>query len=91
MTGSIPFGAGTPWTPDGKYLLVIDGKSIIRVPVSGGEPMKLVDLPVSGMIRWFRLHPDGSRILLDAGVSKGEIWMLKGLPGMPVATGASDG
>jgi Tol biopolymer transport system component len=91
VTGSIPFGAGTPWTPDGKNLLVIDGKSIIRVPVSGGEPMKLVDLPVSGMIRWFRLHPDGSRILLDAGVSKGEIWMLKGLPGMPVATGASDG
>ena len=77
----IPFGSAPAWTPDGQYLLIIDGPSMMRVPVAGGEAVKLVDLPVTGLIRHFRLSPDGSRFVLDAGSSKGEIWMVKGLPG----------
>jgi Tol biopolymer transport system component len=82
--------AGRPeWTPDGKHILFIKDGSIMRVPVSGGLAEKVVDIPEGRRIH-FRLHPDGSRFLINAGLDKGEIWMVKGLPGMPVGSGTSD-
>ena len=82
--------AGRPeWTPDGKHILFIQDGSIMRVPVSGGLAEKVVDIPEGRRIH-FRLHPDGSRFLINAGLDKGEIWMVKGLPGMPVGSGTSD-
>lgn len=86
----LSFRSGLPWTPDGRHVLVVDGRSIIRIPVAGGEPKKLADLPVDGGYRHFRLHPDGSRFVINAGESKGEIWMVRGLPGMPVGPSTSD-
>ena len=86
----IPFGSGPAWTPDGNYLLVIDGRYMMRVPIAGGEAVKIADLPVNGLIRHFRLSPDGSRFVLDAGNSKGEIWMVRGLPGMPGTRGQGE-
>jgi Tol biopolymer transport system component len=81
--------AGVPWTADGKHVLFILGDSIMRVSVDGGAAEKVVDLP-EGMLRHFRLHPDGSRFVVNAGVDKGEIWMVKGLPGMSGTAGVSD-
>jgi len=82
--------AGRPeWTPDGKHILFIQDGSIMRIPVDGGSAEKVVDIPEGRRIH-FRLHPDGSRFLINAGLDKGEIWMVKGLPGMPRAAGVTD-
>ncbi len=81
--------SGVPWTADGKHVLFILDDSIMRVSVDGGAAEKVVDLP-KGRLRHFRLHPDGSRFVINAGLDKGEIWMVKGLPGMPGAPGVSD-
>jgi Tol biopolymer transport system component len=81
--------SGVPWTADGKHVLFILGDSIMRVSVDGGAAEKVVDLP-EGELRHFRLHPDGSRFVVNAGVDKGEIWIVKGLPGMPGASDVSD-
>ncbi len=82
--------AGIPWTADGKHILFIQGGAIMRVPASGGAAEKVVDLPVKGRHNHFRLHPDGSRFLINAGVDKGEIWIVKGLPGMVGGPGTAD-
>jgi len=89
---------GIPWTPDGRQVLfvarkgegVIANSSIVAVPVDGGPARKLVDLQVKGLHRHFRLSPDGSRFVINAGESKGEIWMLKGLAGMTDGSATSD-
>jgi len=78
------------WTPDGRHLVFVEDQSVYRLPVAGGAPEKVVDLPITGFYRHFRLHPDGSRFVLDAGVDKGEIWMVRGLPGMPTAASGPD-
>jgi hypothetical protein len=78
------------WTPDGRHLVFVEDQSIYRLAVAGGSPQKVVDLPVTGFFGNFRLHPDGSRFVLEAGVDKGEIWMVRGLPGMPSGTSGSD-
>ncbi len=78
------------WTPDGRHLVFVEDQSIYRIAVAGGSPERIVDLPVGGSYKNFRLHPDGSRFVLDAGVDKGEIWMVRGLPGMASATSVSD-
>jgi Tol biopolymer transport system component len=80
---------GIPWTPDGREVLfvkrggegVISSSSIVAVPVDGGPARKLVDLQVKGLHRHFRLSSDGSRFVVNAGQSTGEIWMLDGLSG----------
>jgi len=82
--------AGIPWTADGERVLFIQGGAIMRVPAGGGAAEKVVDLPVKGRHNRFRLHPDGSRFLINAGVDKGEIWIVKGLPGMLDGPGTSD-
>lgn len=78
------------WTPDGSHLVFVEDQAMYRLPVAGGSPEKIVDLAITGFYRHFRLHPDGSRFVMEAGVDKGEIWMVSGLPGMSSATTGSE-
>jgi Tol biopolymer transport system component len=54
---------GVSWSPDGKWIAVGadlgDGTHVFKVPVDGGEPVKLVD-PLSYNPVW---SPDGNLIL----------------------------
>ena len=96
--GHLQMRGGIPWTPDGSQVLfvrregegVIASSSIVAVPVDGGPARKLVDLQVKGRHRHLRLSPDGSRFVINAGNSKGEIWMLTGLPGPTADSGSSN-
>ena len=78
--------AGLPWTPDGRYVLAVGGeatrKVLVKIPITGGEPEEIGELPFSIDWRHIRLHPDGTRIAFNAGDSKGEIWMIQNVPGM---------
>jgi Tol biopolymer transport system component len=79
------------WTPDGRYVLttfrnVPAGQSIPpkpcrlhKIPVDGGEPIFVGDLP-EYIGRW-TLSPDGKRLALEMGETRGEIWMLQGISG----------
>jgi Tol biopolymer transport system component len=75
------------WTPDGRFLLVIgynkthDATGLFRVPVEGGEPVLITELPVDQNTRFLRLSPDGRRIAFTAGNGRGEIWAMENIPG----------
>jgi len=81
---AIGWAGGAQWTADGRHLLFTLDGALMRVSVQGGPIEKLVDLP-EGTHRHLRFHPDGSRFVIDAGLNKGEIWIVKGLPGTPGA------
>jgi len=78
--------AGLPWTPDGRHVLAVGGeatrKVLVKIPITGGEPEEIGELPFSIDWRHIRLHPDGTRIALNAGDSRGEVWMIQNIPGM---------
>ena len=78
--------AGLPWTPDGRYVLAVGGeatrKVLVKIPITGGEPEEIGELPFSIDWRHIRLHPDGTRIAFNAGDSRGEVWMIQNIPGM---------
>ena len=86
---AIGWGSGAQWTADGAHLLFTLDGAVMKVSAEGGPIEKLVDLP-EGRLGHFRLHPDGSRFVIDAGLNKGEIWIVKGLPGTPGAAVSSD-
>jgi len=86
---AIGWGSGAQWTADGTHLLFTLDGAVMKVSVEGGPIEKLVDLP-EGRLSHFRLHPDGSRFVVDSGLNKGEIWIVKGLPGVPGTPGVSD-
>ncbi len=86
---AIGWGSGAQWTADGTHLLFTLDGAVMKVSVEGGPIEKLVDLP-KGRLGHFRLHPDGSRFVIDGGLNKGEIWIVKGLPGMPAGAATTD-
>ena len=86
---AIGWGSGAQWTADGTHLLFTLDGAVMKVSVEGGPIEKLVDLP-EGKLVHFRLHPDGSRFVIDSGLNKGEIWIVKGLPGMPAGAATTD-
>ena len=86
---AIGWGSGAQWTADGAHLLFTLDGAVMKVSAEGGPIEKLVDLP-EGRLGHFRLHPDGSRFVIDGGFNKGEIWIVKGLPGTPGAAVSSD-
>jgi len=86
---AIGWGSGAQWTADGTHLLFTLDGAVMKVSVEGGPVEKLVDLP-KGRLGHFRLHPDGSRFVIDGGLNKGEIWIVKGLPGMPAGAATTD-
>ena len=84
MGQGIGWRSGAQWTADGRYLLFQHEGFLKKVPAEGGAVEELVQLPTmrNGQPgRGLRLHPDGSRFVVDAGDGKGEIWIVKNLPG----------
>jgi hypothetical protein len=80
--------SGAHWTPDGRYLLFQHEGFLKKVPTAGGPVENVVQMPTGGHgspAVGLRLHPDGSRFVADAGSEKGEIWMVKNLPGTGTA------
>jgi hypothetical protein len=85
-------GGGLPqWTSDGQFVLIPHGDAIPRdaafgptpckvykVPASGGEPVLIGTLPRHDA---WALHPDGTRLALEYGESRSEIWIMEDLPG----------
>lgn len=72
-----------PWTPDGRYVLVVrgsweDGEHVVlAVPVDGGEPITVMDFPDARP--HLSLHPDGRRLAYSAGERRTELWVLDDL------------
>ena len=93
MGQGIGWRSGAQWTADGRYLLFQHEGFLKKVPAEGGPVEELVQLPTArnGQPgRGLRLHPDGSRFVVDAGDEKGEIWIVKNLPGTRAQAGASN-
>ena len=86
---AIGWGSGAQWTADGTHLLFTLDGAVMKVSAEGGPIEKLVDLP-EGRQTHLRFHPDGSRFVIDAGLNKGEIWIVKGLPGTPAGAATTD-
>jgi len=83
------FGAPIAWTPDGRYVLFIIGKSpsdeqpdgmvqLWRVPAEGGIPQKVLEM--EGEETYLSLHPDGWRIAFQKGKRKQvDLWVMENL------------
>ncbi len=84
MGQGIGWRSGAHWTSDGRTLLFQHEGFLKKVPALGGPVETVVEMPEGQQgspASRFRLHPDGSRFLVDAGSERGEIWMVKNLPG----------
>jgi Tol biopolymer transport system component len=77
------------WTPDGRYLIygVMLTKpqntdlgqtswQLWRVSAEGGEPQPL-DLKIDGLLRHFRIHPNGQQIVYYTWRGGTEAWVMK--------------
>ena len=73
-------GGAFSWSADGRYVLLVRGGALWRVPVTGDAPEK-IDLAPSGM-NGVRVHPDGRRLALIAFDIKGEVWAMENLAGI---------
>jgi Tol biopolymer transport system component len=78
------------WTPDGSQVVfgTWDAESLRglwKVSVEGGEPIRITGTP-RGMQQQLRIHPDGNRVAFRSGESRGEIWVVEGLPGSAATT-----
>lgn len=77
-TQSSPYRGPIVWTKDGHLLFVTTdsvGTSLWRIAAGGGEPTKIpIDLQ---SYRAFRLHPDGKRLVFDAGNPSYEVWVIE--------------
>jgi hypothetical protein len=85
--------SGAQWTADGGHLLFQHEGFLKKVPAGGGPVENVVELPTvsnGAPGRGLRLHPDGSRFVVDAGEDRGEIWIVKNLPGTRGAAVSSD-
>ncbi|MBK5292279.1 MAG: PD40 domain-containing protein [Acidobacteriia bacterium] len=65
------------WEPDGRGLVFARARNseLWRISTEGGKPEKL-DLTMFNM-RLLRLHPDGQRIVFNAGEPKSEVWAME--------------
>jgi Tol biopolymer transport system component len=70
------------WSPDGRYLFIAMGtqpSQLWRISAAGGEPQ---NLEVSMQrLRYPSVHPDGRRIVFDAGTRRdqADIWVMENL------------
>ncbi|UCG76109.1 MAG: PD40 domain-containing protein [Gemmatimonadota bacterium] len=77
--------ANIAWSPDGRFLLVRgqdDERQVAvlwRIPVSGGQPLKLLEQPAGMGLRGLRLNATGDRIAFNSGELRGEVWVMEGL------------
>jgi Tol biopolymer transport system component len=63
LAPSLEFRGGASWSPDGKWIAIAadggDGTHVFKIPLDGGEPIKLVDTLSYNPV-W---SPDGNLIL----------------------------
>ena len=52
----------------------------ITVPACQEKKVTLLDLPASGEVVGFSLHPDGKSFATSVGVTRHDIWLLEGFP-----------
>jgi Tol biopolymer transport system component len=74
-------GSNLTWSPDGEHILYVqsgpdsDGGEVLRVVSRrGGEPKVI---PTDQWVSRPRLHPDGGRLAVMAGVNRWEVWTLE--------------
>ncbi len=80
---TLPPWGGLAWTPDGKHVLFTRTKGdsaprpfeLWRIPAGGGTPQK-TGIEMAGLHN-LRVHPDGQRIVFDAGQIQHEVWVLE--------------
>ena len=72
------------WVPDGRSLLaqkLVDGRTVEtwKVPLDGGEPVKLETKTGAGPRPWMKVHPDGKQVVFVSPVPRRpeEIWALE--------------
>lgn len=72
------------WVPDGRSLLaqkVVDSRTVEtwKVPLDGGEPVKLEAKASAGPRPGMKVHPDGKQVVLQVPVPRksDEIWELE--------------
>jgi Tol biopolymer transport system component len=76
-------GEFTTWTPDSEQVLLVRGKEIWIMPLSG-SPLKKVTLGLNDM-RGIRAQPRGNQVVFFTGANPEEIWTLENfLSGVPV-------
>jgi hypothetical protein len=53
---------------------------LIKLPVAGGAPQEVVDLPVPPGTTIFDMtrHPDGKRLLLTIATPRQSVWLVEG-------------
>ena len=84
---SEPFHSATPlaWMPDGRHLIIGTGPfsgapgsgdalELWRIPVEGGKAVSLG--PAMSQLTHLRVHPDGKRVVFEAGERRAEVWAL---------------
>jgi Tol biopolymer transport system component len=60
------------WTPDGKWLLFLDGSKLAMVDVASKQVRSIpIPRPISG----FALAPDGRALYLDERTAESDIWL----------------
>jgi hypothetical protein len=68
------------WSPNGRYLIygvanpASSGCTLQRLPVDGGGPTPMGELPAHSMNQ---LSPDGTRLAFRHGEWRGEIWVME--------------
>lgn len=76
------WGMGLQWTPDGRFLVWAHQGAIWRMPVAGGGPTRIAELPVSfGGYPHLRIQPGGNGISYTGGSWRGEVWLLENSQG----------
>jgi Tol biopolymer transport system component len=79
------------WTSDGRSLLIQRSEVIPRSAAFGPTPCQVYKIPVTGgepvpvgavhtNLTW-ALHPDGTRLALEYGQNRSEVWIMEDLPG----------
>jgi hypothetical protein len=77
-------GASWPYaiTPDGNWSVykgtdAAGKQSLFRVPIGGGQPQRLGDLPAQGQFQGIWLSPDGRQIVVESSDwTKYDLWVL---------------
>ncbi len=71
--------ASLAWTADSKaaiYIQHVGGFTLMRIPIDGGEPLKLA---TTGSTERIAINPDGRRITWETVSAPSETWVMENL------------
>lgn len=79
------FSGGPAWTPDGRYIVfakatTLSGQGKIElweISAQGGAPRSLGLSMANIQFRGNSIHPDGHRLVFDAGANEDEVWEIQ--------------